>query len=132
MKHFLFALLICLSTSLFGQDSKGAFTFENETIDYGVVEQNSNGERYFSFKNTGKSPIIISKVKESCGCTIAKKPENPIMPDATATINVKYATNRLGKFSKSIVIFSNANEAKKVIRIKGNVVSSSEFAIVNK
>ncbi len=102
--------------------SLGVFEFETETIDYGTINQNTNGERSFTFKNTGNSPIIISKVKASCGCTVASKPEQPIMPGETGVINVKYATNRVGSFSKNITVTSNASESNKVIRIKGNIL----------
>lgn len=97
-----------------------------------MVEQNSNGERYFVFTNNGKSPVTIHKIKGSCGCTVATKPEKPILPGESEKIKVKYATNRLGKFSKTITVFSDAKENKKTIRIKGVVLNSSEFALANK
>jgi len=128
--------LITLSLSAQNVDTKamamnefsnaGVFEFENETIDYGIIEQNSDGKRSFKFKNTGNSPIIISKVKGSCGCTVATKPSQPIMPGESAEIGVAYATNRVGKFSKSITITSNASESRKVIKIKGNVLPSKQ------
>ncbi len=43
------------------------------------------------------------------------------MPGEKGEIKVSYDTNRVGGFSKSITIFSNATEATKVIRIKGIV-----------
>lgn len=100
----------------------GVFEFKSEIVDYGTIEQNSEGKRVFIFKNTGNSPIIISKVKGSCGCTVPTKPDQPILPGETAEIGVKYATNRIGKFNKSITITSNASEKIKVIRIKGEVL----------
>ncbi len=142
MKNFKFLLLnLCLLfiISAFSQNSKqsvtksnfikntqGVFTFKSETIDYGTINQNSDGKREFVFKNTGAKPIIITKVKGSCGCTVATKPEKPIMPGETSSIKVVYATNRIGKFNKSITIISNAIEANKVLRIKGNVIKSEK------
>ena len=43
------------------------------------------------------------------------------MPGEKGEIKVSYATNRIGGFSKSITIYSNAKNPKKVIRIKGLV-----------
>ena len=100
----------------------GAFEFETEIIDYGTIEQNSDGNRSFVFKNIGDAPIIISEVKTSCGCTIPSKPTKPIMPGETGEIEVKYATSRLGGFSKTLTVISDASESKKTIRIKGNVL----------
>jgi hypothetical protein len=83
--------------------------------------KNSNGERVFTFTNSGSAPLIISRVQSTCGCTIPKKPEAPIMPGAKGEIKVSYDTKRLGRFNKQIIIFSNAKEARKVIKIKGFV-----------
>ncbi len=33
--------------------------FESETVDYGTIEHNANGDREFKFKNTGKEPLIL-------------------------------------------------------------------------
>ena len=100
------------------------FEFDTEVIDYGEIEANSDGNRVFTFKNVGKSPLIISQVKGSCGCTVPTKPDKPIMPGETGEIKVKYATNRIGPFSKTVTITSNAYEDTKVLRIKGRVLES--------
>lgn len=102
--------------------SVGIFEFQTETIDYGTIKQNEDGKRTFVFKNTGNSPIIISKTKGSCGCTVATAPTKPIMPGETAQIKVKYATNRVGTFSKTITLTSNASQKTKQLRIKGKVL----------
>ncbi len=100
------------------------FEFDTEVIDYGEIAANSDGNRVFTFKNVGKSPLIISQVKGSCGCTVPTKPDKPIMPGETGEIKVKYATNRIGPFSKTVTITSNAYEDTKVLRIKGRVLES--------
>jgi hypothetical protein len=97
------------------------FKFEEETINYGKIAKNSDGERTFIFTNVGEQPLIIEKIKSSCGCTVPKKPEQPIMPGEKGEIKVSYDTKRLGGFSKAITIFSNAKEARKIIKIKGFV-----------
>jgi hypothetical protein len=108
--------------SIKADPNAGVFEFETETLDYGIIAHNADGKRTFKFKNIGKSPIIISKAKGSCGCTVPTVPKRPIMPGETAEIGVKYATNRVGAFSKSITLFSNASEKSKVIKIKGTVL----------
>ncbi len=107
------------------KDFKGPiFEFENEVIEYGDIAENSDGNRVFKFKNIGKEPLIITSVKGSCGCTVPTKPEEPIMPGKTGEIKVKYATNRVGPFSKTVTITSNAFVSKKIVRVKGRVLES--------
>ena len=98
------------------------FEFEEEIIDYGDIAYNSDGNRVFKFTNIGKTPLIISQVKGSCGCTVPTKPEEPIMPGEVGEIKVKYATNRVGSFSKTVTITSNASEQTKILRVKGRVL----------
>jgi len=105
-----------------------AFEFESEVIDYGKIEYKANGVRTFKFKNVGKSPLIISRIQSSCGCTTPKKPDGPIMPGKTGEIDVKYATNRVGGFSKTITVYSNATEKMKRLRIKGIVGKNPALA----
>jgi hypothetical protein len=117
---------IAMNTS----STNGIFEFETEIIDYGTIQQNSNGERVFKFKNVGNAPIIITKVNASCGCTVPTKPNQPIMPNETAEIGVKYATNRVGSFSKTLTITSNASEKTKTVRIKGVVLKAEKVGLV--
>ena len=98
-------------------------TFEEEVIDYGEIDKNADGNRVFKFTNTGTTPLIISKTKGSCGCTVPTYDKEPIMPGKSGEIRVKYATNRVGRFSKTVTITSNASEPKKIVRIKGEVLN---------
>ncbi|GGG33544.1 DUF1573 domain-containing protein [Bizionia arctica] len=96
--------------------------FESETIDYGTIENKSDGNREFKFTNTGNTPLVITNAKGSCGCTVPTVPKGAIAPGESAVIGVKYATDRTGAFSKSITLTSNAvNAPTKVIKIKGTV-----------
>lgn len=97
------------------------FKFDKETIDYGKINKNADGVRTFVFTNIGDKPLVIKNIQSTCGCTIPKKPKEPILPGKKGEIKVSYDTNRSGGFSKSITIFSNAKNPKKVIKIKGYV-----------
>jgi len=119
MKVFgLFLVILFITFSLNAQE----FKFEEESINYGKIDKGSNGERVFIFTNVGNQPLIIKNIQSSCGCTVPKKPTEPIMPGEKGEIKVSYDTNRVGGFSKSITIFSNAKNSRKVIVIKGFVV----------
>jgi hypothetical protein len=103
-------------------ESGAKIEFEKDVHDYGTIKQHGNGAYEFKFKNTGSEPLMISNAKGSCGCTVPEWPREPIAPGESATIKVKYDTKRVGPFSKSVTIQSNAvNDATKTIRIKGNV-----------
>jgi len=98
--------------------------FENETIDYGTIAHNADGKREFVFTNNGTKPLIITNATGSCGCTVPTYPKEPIAPGAKAVIGVKYATDRVGAFTKTVTLTSNAEgQASKVLTIKGTVLA---------
>tara|TARA_R110000787_G_scaffold271939_1_gene379200 strand:+ start:3007 stop:3432 length:426 start_codon:yes stop_codon:yes gene_type:complete len=120
--------ILFISVASFAQekeDLKPEFKFVTETINYGKITVGANGVRVFEFTNTGKSPLIITKVQASCGCTVPKKPENPIMPGEKGKIEVSYDTKRVGGFSKAITIYSNAKTPRKMVKIKGYVIKAT-------
>lgn len=114
-------------------DPNGAIIkFETQTVDYGVIEKGSDGTREFKFTNTGKSPLKIKNVKSTCGCTIPTYPKGEIMPGESGVINVKYNTNRAGRFSKSVSIFTNTVPDRTVLRIKGEVNDPNKSGPIQK
>ncbi|MGQ1927963.1 DUF1573 domain-containing protein [Ornithobacterium rhinotracheale] len=119
-------LLFAVSFAFVGLVAANAqeISFEKETIDYGEVAKGSNGERVFTFTNTGDKPLIIRKVQTSCGCTAAEypKPTDVIAPGQKGQIKVRYNTSITNSFNKSITVLSNAVEnGRKILRIKGVV-----------
>ena len=97
--------------------------FENETIDYGTLPHNADGKREFVFVNNGNKPLIITNATGSCGCTVPSFPKEPIAPGARAVIGVKYAPDRVGAFTKTVTVTSNAEgSASKVLTIKGTIL----------
>jgi|TARA_B110000211_G_scaffold7082_1_gene7769 hypothetical protein len=95
--------------------------FESKVVDYGVIEHNADGARKFVFTNNGTEPLVIKNAKGSCGCTVPTWPREPIAAGATAEIGVKYATNRVGKFTKTITLTTNASKKPVILTVKGEV-----------
>tara|TARA_B100001093_G_scaffold178873_1_gene171429 strand:- start:12259 stop:12783 length:525 start_codon:yes stop_codon:yes gene_type:complete len=95
--------------------------FVSKVVDYGVIDHNSDGNREFVFTNNGSEPLVIKNAKGSCGCTVPTWPRDPIAPGVTEKIKVKYATNRVGKFTKTITLTTNASKRPVILTVKGEV-----------
>ena len=126
-KIFAFVFMLFITVNVNSQTKKAIIEFNQTTIDYGTIEKGSNGVREFVFKNTGDGPLLITNVKSTCGCTIPKKPEKPILPGESEVIQVKYDTKRVGKISKSIIVSSNASNSSVILKITGNVIASKNI-----
>ncbi len=99
------------------------FKWDNTTIDYGTVTKGDENaaSREFKFVNVGKSPLIISSCRGSCGCTVPTCPTEPILPGAKGAIKVHYDINRVGAFTKTVTVTSNAKTANETLKITGTV-----------
>lgn len=136
MKHILttLTLVFALFVSVNAQEkqpvdgspvlaSGAVITFESDVIDYGVIEHNADGVRYFKFTNTGSEDLIIQHCQGSCGCTVPECPKDVYAPGESGTIKVKYATNRVGRFTKNVTVTSNATNNPVKLTIKGEVLA---------
>lgn len=123
---FILLFLSSVSISLYSQETQAvksdSIIFETIVYDYGTIEQGSDGNCEFKFTNKGESPLILSNVRASCGCTAPKWTKEPVQPGANGTIDVSYNTNLVGAFNKTITVNSNAANSVVTLRIKGNVV----------
>jgi hypothetical protein len=120
-------------SSVMNKKQGAIIEFENETIDYGTIPHKADGKRAFVVKNTGTAPLLITKTKGSCGCTVPRAPKDPIMPGETAEIEVRYATDRVGAFTKTVTVTSNAiNTPSITVKIKGKVLpAEGEAPVLN-
>jgi uncharacterized protein DUF1573 len=98
--------------------------FEKTTHDYGTVEMGGDGTCKFEFTNNGKEPLILSRPRSSCGCTVPTWPKKPILPGKSDEISVTYNTKKVGVINKSVTIYSNASNNPIILRIKGKVVKA--------
>jgi hypothetical protein len=125
MKKLILSLSMIMSFVFAGAQT---IDFESKVIDYGTIDHNTDGNREYKFTNNGDQPLIIKAAKGSCGCTVPnyKKEDGSSewAPGESGTIKVKYATNRIGKFTKTITLTTNTPEKKPVIlTIKGEVLA---------
>lgn len=106
---FLAALLI----NIVAMAQEPVMTFDKTTHDFGKInEADGRVTTVFEFKNEGMTPLVLTNVRASCGCTTPKWTREPVEPGTTGQITVTYNPNgRPGRFQKTITITSNATEA---------------------
>ena len=100
--------------------------FVKTVVDYGTIEKGSDPYRVFAFANKGTEPLIIKHAKGSCGCTVPEYAKAPVGAGESSEIKVRYDTQRVGPFTKTVTITTNeldedGNNMKRVLQIKGVV-----------
>jgi len=124
---FVFSILVAMTTMSFAQsaitetETGPVISFEKTVFDYGSIKKEADGKCQFVFTNTGKEPLILSRPRSNCGCTVPTWPQEPIMPGQSDTIVVTYDTRRVGPINKQVTIMSNAANSPVVLRITGSV-----------
>ena len=134
-----FGVLILTTIVIFscktGSDKKingdAGIAFTDTLIEFGQMEFSSDGDREFVFANTGKVPLLVTHVKSTCGCTIPAWSEEPVMPGDSGSIKVSYDTHRVGRFKKSVYVYSNAIEGTRRLLISGEVLRQETSNLQN-
>jgi hypothetical protein len=119
------ACILTLSYYSFSQqtqvDTTLVIQFDSMVHDYGTIVKGSDGSCEFVFKNSGKTPLILNNVQASCGCTVPEWTREPVQPGKSGVIKVKYNTQIVSAFNKSITVTSNAKNSPVILSIKGTV-----------
>lgn len=129
MRKLLFPVIVVLLLSCTQKNSeKEAKSFGQQlffaetTYNFGEMMEDGPGTFKIEFKNKGDQPIIINRVRSSCGCTIPSWPKEPVAPEQTGEIEVKYNTALTGSFMKSVYIYSTAENSPVKLMVKGKVI----------
>lgn len=105
---------------------KPEVVFDSLTYNYGVIAKGSSGECAFKFTNKSKTPLILTNVKAGCGCTVPSWPREEIKPKHSGEIKIKYNTNNVGYFTKTISVYTNKQEEPIILTITGQVVDEQK------
>ncbi len=95
----------------------------NPNYDFGQIEEEQLVQNEFTFTNTGKSDLIIRKIKASCGCTTVEPAEKIIKPGQSSSFKTTVKTNGFsGRIAKTITIITNDPVSPTVaVRITGTI-----------
>jgi hypothetical protein len=104
-------------------EKRSSILFDKLVHDFGTMEKGGDASCVFTFKNVTKKPVTLTNVKTSCGCTAADWPKEPIAKKKKGSIKVKYDSNRIGKFTKTIRVYIDGNENPIQLEIRGTILS---------
>jgi len=102
------------------------FDIEKTRFDFGEIKQREKADIEFEFKNSGKSDLIIRKVRSSCGCTTVTPANTTIKPGESSNIKAVFdAGVRKGKQHKVITIITNDPKKSQVsLVVSGTVLEN--------
>ncbi len=122
----LIPLLIALTAWAEDKDIKTSYPYaillSNDTINMGTIEAGSRAAGEIRLCNEGTPDLLIAKVRSSCGLMIPTWPTDAIQKGEEATINFRYNTNRIGPFTRNIIIHTNSYQKTLIIPVYGEII----------
>lgn len=122
-RRFLIILFLFISGLAIAQPIA---TFDRTKQDFGDILWKEPVNTTFTITNRGNSPLVITYVSTSCGCTEATYTQEPIAVGESGQISVTYDAGLLGRFNKSVGVFTNSEDSPTYLRIIGTVCSELE------
>ena len=104
------------------QPENAAFNWTATTYDFGKIKKGAPVSHEFTFTNKGKTPLIITSVKASCGCTVTSYSKDPIQMGSPGFVKATYNAASAGQFTKTVSIQANTDDDIVTLTIKGEVV----------
>jgi hypothetical protein len=116
IKTAILALLAVLlvTTTLLAQAGKPKATPVEPIKDLGVVPKGDKVAHDFVIRNEGSSPLEITDVRATCGCTVADY-DKVIAPGQTGKVHVEVDTTTFnGPIAKGVTVFTNDPENAQI------------------
>lgn len=105
-----------------GTEKMPAIDFDRSEYDFGKIIEGEVVSFGFKFKNTGKSDLLISTVRTSCGCTASEYPKSPIKPGDEGVVKLTFnSKGRNGFQKKTAVVIANTQPSKNYLVIKAKI-----------
>ena len=86
-------------------------SFDKTLHDFGEIENGTAVETVFSYTNSGRSPLVVTDIKSTCGCTVPQGwSKDPLMPGESSEFSVKFNGKGANKVSKTITLTTNTEK----------------------
>ena len=94
-------------------------TFEKTVHDFGTIQNGTPVETVFPYTNTGESPLVITEIKSTCGCTVPGDDwsREPLSPGESSQFTVKFDGKGVNKTSKTVTIAANTATGIETVEI---------------
>ncbi|MEY4903510.1 MAG: hypothetical protein RLZZ292_1325 [Bacteroidota bacterium] len=105
-------------------DSLTSLKIDNDTYDFGTIQEGERVEHIFKFTNTGTQPLLIKDAQVTCGCTTPSWSKDPIMPNQTGELKALFSSAGKGSdhpIRKTINVVCNTEQGQHLLILTGTV-----------
>ena len=122
--YILFMYGIFFLNAVEAQSTDSAYIkFKDVKYNFGLIKQGTVVKMEYTFRNTGKTPLIISTIETTCGCTVGDFPHYPIKSGDSGMILLTFNTKeKYDKQDRTVEVISNASNSPTKLRFKGAII----------
>lgn len=106
-----------------------AMRFDRTRIETGAIGEDDGPKSFvFTWRNTGDKPLVITRVKTTCGCAVPTCGKRPVKPGETDSVTVTYhPKGHPGSFARKIFLFTQLDEnaPTATLELAGEVIPSA-------
>lgn len=119
----IFTLLYALVVVAMVASAQARFSSNTENFIFGQVEWKQPVTAEYVITNTGDQPLVLTEVEPDCACSVAQWTQTPIAPGEKGTLRVTFDAKTLGRFHKSVAVYTNAVPHLVYLHFSGQVVA---------
>jgi len=125
-----FMILIAAGVAFNAIPKRGLVVASGADFDFGILtpDRATSCEHVFALRNTAPTPLRITRVKSSCGCTSVDAPATAIEPGAVATVRVRADWSAVvGRTASTVTLQTNSHWTPQIaLTVSGEVRATKE------
>ena len=95
-----------------------------DSVDLGILAAGETVDIPYQLTNLGEAPLVVTQIKPSCGCTVARDwDRSPLAPAASRTFVLSFdAGDRVGPIAEYATVVSNAVPSSAKLQFSARVM----------
>lgn len=130
-KLFALACFILLQTGVFCPAmASPQIVSESPAFHFGTIAEGDKVEHVFTFTNRGDAPLLIDRVRSTCGCTGTLLSKKEVLPGQSGEVKITFNSSGMhGAVVKWIYIYSN-DPVNPKSKLQINGIVKPEIAVL--
>lgn len=112
------------------QQAENILRFEKTVLDVGTLTEDDAPQTYrFTYTNVSPEPVVITRVRTTCGCAVAEVRTGKVLPGETQTLTLTYRPeNHPGTIDTNAFVYLSSSDKTPVARLTliGNVLPGAD------
>ena len=104
-------------------EKKEILNWKTTNHNFGEIVQGVPVSTTFSFINTSSTPLLITQVAGSCGCTVTTYTKEAIAPGEQGYVTTTYNAASPGAFRKAVTVTVSTMAEPIVLSLQGTVLA---------